>query len=83
MQEADNWIDWLAEQNSKVAQIALAELISRTNRLTRFNGLGRVGRVSNTRELSLTKWRKVVIYSIIDDFVVIISVLDTRRNFPA
>jgi toxin ParE1/3/4 len=80
VQEAEDWIDWLTERNVKSAILASSELVRRTNRLAQFNELGRVGRLSGTRELSLPKWQKIVVYEIVDESVVIVSLRDTRQN---
>jgi toxin ParE1/3/4 len=80
IQEAEEWIDWLTDRNVKSAIVASNELVRRTDRLAQFNELGRVGRLSGTRELSLPKWQKIVVYEIVEKSVVIISLRDTRQS---
>jgi plasmid stabilization system protein ParE len=79
-QEADAWIDWVKHQNPKVATKAVMELIARTAQLQRFHALGRIGFVDGTRELSLPKWKKVVVYRITEIAIEILTLRDTRQN---
>jgi plasmid stabilization system protein ParE len=80
LQEAEDWIDWLGEHNTKAATQAVKELLLRTDRLARFNELGRIGSVPGTRELSMPKWKKVVVYIVSDGSVKIITLRDTRQK---
>jgi toxin ParE1/3/4 len=78
--EAEDWIEWLSGHSVKAALSASEELILRTDRLLQFTQLGRIGRISGTRELSLPKWHKVVVYEVLDEKVVILALRDTRQN---
>jgi plasmid stabilization system protein ParE len=78
--EAEDWIEWLAARNTKSAKTAGEELLFRTDRLARFNEMGRMGSVIGTRELSMPKWKKVLVYAIVNDQIEVISLRDTRRK---
>jgi toxin ParE1/3/4 len=78
--EAENWIDWLDRQNRRAALKASHELVLRTTRLAQFPELGRTGRIKGTRELSLQKWKKIVVYKATQAGVSILTLRDARQN---
>jgi toxin ParE1/3/4 len=80
IQEAEDWIEWLHDRNSAAAAVASLELVRRTDRLAQFNELGRIGKIAGTRELSLPKWEKVVVYAIVDSGIQILTLRETRQN---
>jgi plasmid stabilization system protein ParE len=80
IQEAEEWINWLTLRNVKSAILASEELVRKTDRLAQFNELGPIGRLSGTRELSLPKWQRIVVYQILTNTMVILSVRDTRQD---
>jgi toxin ParE1/3/4 len=79
--DVNDWVDWLHELNPKSARKAVIELYRRTEQLTGLPFLGRVGFLDGTRELSLPKWKKVIVYSVGATSIQIFSIRDTRQDF--
>lgn len=59
-----------------------ADVQAKVEKLKMPQDIGRPGRFAGTRELSITRWHKVVIYRLNEDRVEIVTVLDTRMDPP-
>lgn len=69
-------------QNNPAAALALDELFSeKANRLVDHPGLGRLGRVTGTREL-VAHQNYILIYDAVDDLVRILRVLHAAKQWP-
>lgn len=69
-------------QNNPAAALALDELFSeKANRLVDHPGLGRLGRVTGTREL-VAQQNYILIYDVVDDLVRILRVLHAAKQWP-
>jgi toxin ParE1/3/4 len=69
-------------QNNPAAALALDELLSeKASRLVDHPGLGRLGRVTGTREL-VAHQNYILIYDAVDDLVRILRVLHAAKQWP-
>jgi toxin ParE1/3/4 len=73
---------YLAEYDPAVARKAAQSFFARGNRLVDLPGLGRPGAEPGTRELSVPRWQRVMVYRIADDQVEILALRNTRRQLP-
>lgn len=70
---------WIAEGNVDAAVRADHEIDVAVRRQVSFPYLGRPGRLPNTREFSLPKWRVVVSYRVLPDAVELIALRHTSQ----
>ena len=63
---------------ARVAQVVVASAL----RLERFPLIGRPGRIEGTRELVIPGLPYVIPYRVVDDSVLILSVIHTSRKWP-
>ena len=60
-----------------------AAVVNATDQLEQFPQSGRPGRVKRTRELIVPGLPYIIPYRVVDDVVVILSVIHTSRKWPA
>lgn len=73
-------VAWLSGRNRAAAQRARAEFVAAAELIGSHPGVSRPGRSPETRELSLPRWSKVIIYEETDSVsVIILTIRDTRR----
>lgn len=73
--------DYIAADNPRAA-LAFDELLSRkAQQLLDYPALGRLGRVSGTREL-ITHQNYVIVYSVTGELIRILRVLHVARRWP-
>jgi toxin ParE1/3/4 len=69
------------ESDNPIAALALDELfVARARSLTEHPALGRPGRVSGTRELSVHR-RYVIVYAVAADTIQVLRILHTARHW--
>lgn len=73
---------YLADYDPAVARKAAQSLFARANRLVDLPGLGRPGAEPQTRELSVPRWRRVMIYRVNDNRIEVLALRNTRRQLP-
>lgn len=75
-------ISYIADDNLQAA-IELGERVRISIQgLAEFPGIGRIGRVANTRELSIAGSPFVVIYRVEAEAIVVLRVLHTAQQWP-
>lgn len=80
-QDRDEIYDYI-EADSPAAALALDELFSeKAAHLVDHPGLGRLGRISGTRELVAHR-HYILVYDVVDDCVRILRILHTARQWP-
>ncbi len=72
-------MDYLRERNIDAARNAAADLNAAARLLARHPGAGRPGQMPGTREFSAPHWKKVIVYRVVDDGIIISTLRDTRR----
>lgn len=75
-----SYLEWLDERDEGAALRAASEIIAASSLLARWPGLGRLGREPDTREKSLPKWKKVLVYRERPYGVDVLTLLDTRQD---
>ncbi len=81
---AERYLDMLLERNPAAAKRAREEIQAATRRFIYMPTPGRASeRWNGCRELSLLRWKKLIVFKILPDRISIIAFLDTRRNLDA
>lgn len=71
---------YLLERRPEVVARASTDLLDAADRLARWPAIGRVGRAEGTREFSVPKWSKIIVYGVHDGAVVVLTLRDPRRK---
>ena len=73
---------YIAEHNPEAAQQVIACIRSETLALAGQPGIGRIGRISGTRELIITPYPYIVAYREQANEIHILAVVHTSRRWP-
>ncbi|MEO1151004.1 MAG: type II toxin-antitoxin system RelE/ParE family toxin [Pseudomonadota bacterium] len=75
--------DYLHPKNPAACERVLITIFATIDQLENFPFLGRPGRVEDTRELSVTRYPFVIVYTLPDDYHIDIErILHTSRQYP-
>lgn len=74
--------DYLARDAPAAAARLVSRILSQVDRLATFPGIGRVGRVPDTRELVIVGTPFIVPYRVRDDVVEVLAVYHGARRWP-
>lgn len=74
------WLDSLERQDSRLTDRALAESEALSLRTGAHPFAYRPSRWQGLREASLLRWRKIIVFQVLPDEVVVISFYDTRQD---
>lgn len=74
-------VEYIASQNAAVAVTLESSILRQVNMLPRFRELGRIGRVTGTRELVVHS-NYLIVYHFDDRAVRILRFLHARRQYP-
>lgn len=78
------YLDFLAERNPAAAKRASDEIQAASRRFTYLMTPGRAStRWPGFRELSLTRWNKLIVFKILPDRLSVVAFFDTRQNLDA
>ncbi|MGK2255489.1 MULTISPECIES: type II toxin-antitoxin system RelE/ParE family toxin [Brevundimonas] len=77
------WLDLLEQQDPRLTDRALAESEALSLKLGDHPFRYRPSRWRGFREASLLRWRKVVVFQVLPDEVVIVSFYDARQDLAA
>lgn len=72
----------IAEENPKAARRVVSEVRRQSLILSRHSDIGRIGRVSGTRELVITKFPYVIAYEVTQNSIDILAVIHASRLWP-
>jgi plasmid stabilization system protein ParE len=75
-------LDFVATDSESAARELLNKIRTHAELLARFPGLGRVGRIPNTRELPVPGTRFVLPYMVEGEKVVVLAVFHGAREWP-
>lgn len=78
-----DYLAYLAALNPQARKVAEADISARVERLGRWPMIGHLSRWPTLRELSLSRWRKIVVYRVEPDWVYIVALLDARQDLSA
>jgi addiction module RelE/StbE family toxin len=73
---------YIAENNPRAASRVHAAILASVGRLANHPNLGRPGRVDRTRELVVSRTPYLVAYTVVDERVIILSVMHSARRWP-
>jgi len=73
---------YIAEENPAVAQRVIENLRIETSVLIEQPGIGRAGRIPDTRELVINQYPYIVAYRVHEGEVHILAVVHTSRRWP-
>ena len=74
--------DYITQENANAAQKTAQRIKNTVSLLSDQPGIGRVGRVPNTRELVVDKTPFILPYRVRDNNIEILRVLHTSRRWP-
>jgi len=74
--------DYIEAENPRAARSVVLRILDAVDRLTNFPGLGRPGRVPNTRELVVDHTPFIVPYRVRHDQIDILRVYHQARRWP-
>jgi toxin ParE1/3/4 len=73
---------YIARDNPRASARVYSAILTSVGRLANHPNLGRPGRVGGTRELVVPRTPYIVAYTVIDEAVMILSVMHTARKWP-
>ena len=74
-------IEWYISQNNPAAAKTILEIIKRAySQLSKHLSSGKPGRIDGTRELIFTEFPYIVIYTVRQDVIFIVSVFHNSQN---
>ncbi len=81
--DLENIRSYLEPKNPTACQKVLISIAATIDQLENFPFLGRHGRVDETREISVTKYNFVIVYTLPDEYNIHIHrILYTRQQWP-
>lgn len=75
-------VKWLMRQDRVAAHKMAVDVLEAGNSLDRYPGKARKGRFEGVRELSVSKWCKVLFIEKGRDQITIVAIIDTRMKSP-
>lgn len=76
-------IDYIALDNPAAAEKVYRAIVAAAGRLTRFPEIGRVGRLPDTRELTVVPLPYLIVYQVTADAVTVLAVFHGARDLAA
>jgi toxin ParE1/3/4 len=73
-------IDYIALDDPGAAGRVFRAIVATAQRLTGFPNLGRVGRLPDTREFSVTALPYLIVYAVTADGITVLAVFHTARD---
>lgn len=80
--ELADHVRWLAKRDASAAHKMALDVLEAGNSLCRHPGKGRKGRFPSLRELSVSKWCKVLFVEKGVHQITIVAIIDTRMKPP-
>ena len=74
--------DYITQDNPQAAQQTVQRIKEKVSLLSEQPGIGRLGRVPNTKELVVDRTPFILPYRVRDDKIEILRVLHTSRRWP-
>lgn len=73
-------VDYITLESPRASERVYRAIVSAAQRLLDFPGMGRVGRLPNTRELSVISLPYVIVYAVAGETVTILAVFHGARD---
>ena len=73
---------YISKDSPAAATRVAAAIVDATDQLEQFPQSGRTGRIEGTRELVVPGLPYIIPYRVVDDLIVILSVIHTSRKWP-
>ncbi len=73
---------YISKDSANAATRVAAAILDATTQLDQFPNSGRAGRIEGTRELVISGLPYILPYRIVDETIVILSVIHTSRKWP-
>jgi len=73
---------YISKDSPAAAARVAAAVVNATDQLEQFSQSGRPGRIEGTRELVVSGLPYIIPYRVVDDVVVILSVIHASRKWP-
>jgi toxin ParE1/3/4 len=73
---------YIARDNPAAANRVGSDIMDAVDRLAIFPRMGRQGRNAGFRELVIPRWPYLVAYKIVDDVILVFSVVHASRRWP-
>lgn len=81
---AEQYLDYLVEQNPPAAKRATNEIQAISRQFTYVMTPGRPSvRWQGFREFSLLRWKKIIVFKILPDRISVVAFYDARQNLDA
>ena len=80
--DLDALTDYIAKDNPQAALHVYDTILAAVDRLASFPTLGRDGRVERTRELIISAFPYIVVYTIIREEIQILAIQHASRKWP-
>jgi addiction module RelE/StbE family toxin len=74
--------DHIAKDSPEAASSVVRRIVKAAHRLEQFPLSGRVGRTKGTRELVVPGLPYIILYRVVEDAILISSVIHTSRKWP-
>lgn len=78
--DLDDIIDYIALDNPAAAEKVYRAIVAAAERLTRFPEIGRVGRLPDTRELTIASLPYLIVYQVAAETVTILAVFHSAHD---
>jgi len=76
--------DWIAEDDERAADRAVARVVQTAMMFGQFPMLGRTGAIEGTREFSVVGLPYLIVYQVASEVEIdVLTVLHTRRRYPS
>jgi plasmid stabilization system protein ParE len=79
----ETFLDWIAAADPAAAIRARKALHARAGSLRRIPHQGRPSRWHGWRELSVSDWKKIIVYDVRDQEIYVVTLLDPRQDLSA
>jgi plasmid stabilization system protein ParE len=80
VERLESFLDWVASADPSAAARARQACYKRANSLRRVPYQGRPSRWHGYRELTISEWKKIIVYDVRDDEIYIVTLLDPRQD---
>jgi len=74
--------DFISKDNPQIAVTVIQHIYASAENIRQYPDIGRIGRVSNTRELKTAKYQYIIAYRVVVDTVEVLRVLHARQKYP-
>jgi plasmid stabilization system protein ParE len=81
--DADDIFEYLSVDNIDMAREVLLAIDITVQGILTMNHIGHRGRIMNTREFVMSKYPYIIVYTIADDGIYILTIMHMARKWPS